>query len=209
MAKKIYSFKYRTNLYDLSITGRLIKIDFFSDPLTRVYINRINYIHNIAINDNNALIELMEDGSYLICDGVSLILDLNNYNTKIIFLEDGSYLDIYSDGLILLTNNGYLSFYDNDNDLKLSTRKLTRNIFEDYFNDKYSFSINKSKKINDGAIMTSQFIVENITPYSDVVIGEYIGINNKYQILSDNFSLPIQLFPLYANIEHNNLDNIF
>lgn len=209
MVKKIYSFNYNTNIYTLSITERVIRIDFPEDPVTRVYINRINYIYNVNINPNNALMELMEDGSYLISDGVSLIIDPENYNTKIIFLEDGSNLDIFGDSSILLTNNGNLSFYDNDNDLKLFTTEITNNLFEDYFSDKYSFTVSKSKKIVDGATMTSSFIVENIVPYQDVVIGEYIGVNNKYQILSDNFSLPIQILPLMADTEYNNLSNIF
>lgn len=206
---KLYSFSYENELYKLSITRKYLEILFKLDSATYVYLNRINLEGNISLG-NFGLLEQLFNGEYLTSDGLLININYDSYEIKITFLDDGSYLLSKGDGSIELLNNGYLDFFWDDRDFHIKPNVYTNNVFYDFFYDNCSYETKKPfKRISNPAVITGIFEMnETITFFDDFFIGEFIGINNRYNILKDGRDDEI-LSPLYHNYNKNNLDSLW
>lgn len=204
-SKIIYSFYYNTNIFELKINRNTIEFYFPNFPDSYIYINRIDLKYNITDGTSPAL-EILPNGDFLTSDGYQINISPDNYQVTITLLEDSSSLISYGDGTILLTNNGALDYNDDDRDLNLRPYIFTKSLFLTFFYDLMKFSYQKSVQLDDNSNITTTMEMENIVMFEGQFYGEFIGVNNKYNILSESRE---PLIPLYADYTINNLDSIF
>jgi hypothetical protein len=212
MDKTIYSFKYNSEIFNLLIDRQKILVEFPIDLSSTVRINRINMQSTVYITPSNIVIEEMESGEYLTADGLLININLDSYEVLLTFIEEGFSLLTKCDGSIILTLEDDFIYYGDDRDLTLRPKELKIVNFENYFLDSFKYSINKSRLLSDGNTINSTFIIKNVEPSMAVGIGEFIGTNNKYNIVVDGEIAeeePISIVIPDYNYKNNNLDTIF
>lgn len=212
MDKIIYSFKYNTEIFNLLIDRQKIYIEFTVDLSSSVRINRINMQSTVFISPNSVVIEEMESGEYLTSDGLLINIDYNSYEVLLTFIEEGFSLRTKSDGSIILSLDEGFIYYGDDRDLILRPKVLKIKNFENYFLDGFQYTLTKSRSLADGDNITSSFFMENVEPTLGAVIGEFIGISNKYNIVIDDNNIgeiPLSILIPDYNYKNNNLDSIF
>jgi len=212
MDKTIYSFKYNSEIFNLLIDRQKILVEFPIDLSSTVRINRINMQSTVYITPGNIVIEEMESGEYLTADGLLININLDSYEVLLTFIEEGFSLLTKCDGSIILTLEDDFIYYGDDRDLTLRPKELKIVNFENYFLDSFKYSINKSRLLSDGNTINSTFIIKNVEPSMAVGIGEFIGTNNKYNIVVDGEIAeeePISIVIPDYNYKNNNLDTIF
>jgi hypothetical protein len=203
---KRYYYEYTNNLMSIKVDRTYFRVTFLTDNTSRIFYNRVNFIGTVVVG-SDSVIELMPDSSYLTADGTKFEFDPINNIITITHTQDDTNIICYGDSSIEVNNNGFLPDYEDDKHRILRPKIVTSSMPRYQFDSKFTTSVRIARILAPNSVKRVDFSVYSLAPVQGLPMGQVVGENKSYSILTDDSSQVISC--LIYDYTRNSLDAMF